>query len=395
MADVVFVFVRGPNREVYGGEISTITTAESIAARGHQAAFLVTAEDELSRELDRRHFSYEIVPVLDPFIGLRKAGLRGGLRRIAAIARVNAAAFRWARGRRSAIVHAAQVNGFLAVAFGAKLAGAKAIYHVRCTNGDKPTSLIEALSIVLSDRTITVSRSLRDFMIDTAPAFVRRLLAKRMEAIYNGFDFADMDRFRAANPRDACRAKLGIAGDELLLLLVGGIDPTKGQLPFLERAFAGVLAAVPKLRLVLVGGTEDPAFGAACRAAAAPFGDRVTFTGYLPREAVYRHYQAADILVLPSSREGLPRCAIEGAGFALPIVATAITGTIETVRDGETGYLVPLERIEEMTGHLVALARDLTLRARLGAAGAAYVRGEFGRERNAAEIDRVYRELVS
>ena len=67
---------------------------------------------------------------------------------------------------------------------------------------------------------------------------------------------------------------------------------------------------------------------------------RVRFLGH--RKDVPRLLAAADILVLPSSYEGLPNVVLEAMRFRKPVVATAAPGTTEVVVDGETGLLVPI-----------------------------------------------------
>jgi len=158
-----------------------------------------------------------------------------------------------------------------------------------------------------------------------------------------------------------------------------------------------VFAAVPELTITFVGGSKDDAYLEATRAALARAGiaERARFTGYLPKEEVYAHYRAADILVLPSEREGLPRNAVEGHAFGLPLVATAVVGTVEVVAHDESGFLVANDRLGDMIEPLVRLARDPALRERMGAAGAAHVRARFGLDRNVREIARVYHELLS
>ena len=52
-------------------------------------------------------------------------------------------------------------------------------------------------------------------------------------------------------------------------------------------------------------------------------------------------YAAADLVVLPTHREGFPRALVEASAMGIPIVSTRIRGCREAVADGETGLLVP------------------------------------------------------
>lgn len=397
-ADVTFVVVHGAVPEVYGGERSTLATASALRARGLTPRFLLTADDDLGRAVAAAGLEYEIVPVGDPFDGIRRASWRGRVEKLRGLLRVNAAGFRRAaRARRRAIIHTAGIPAFFASWLGGRLAGAKVIFHVRGASRNSVTRWYESVAILLADRTITVSESLRRQLLDTGAAWARPLLAPRTEAIYSGFDFHEMDAFMARTSRAAARARLAMPEGELNLLLVGGISRDKGQLRLIEEALPAAFAAVPELCITFIGGSKDDAYAAACHAALrrAGLAGRARFTGYQPLEEVYWHLRAADVLVLPSEREGLPRNAIEGHGFGLPVVATAIIGSVEVVRHGESGFLVPNDRVGDMAEPLVTLARDPALRARMGAAGAAHVRASFGMDRHVQEIARVYRELLS
>lgn len=89
------------------------------------------------------------------------------------------------------------------------------------------------------------------------------------------------------------------------------------------------------------------------RAAIAPLAGRVSFTGFVGPEHVRQHVADADILVLPSYREGVPRSLIEGMAAGRPAVATDVRGCRELVTEGETGWLAP-------AGDAPALAAALT-----------------------------------
>jgi len=394
MADVVFVFARDPSDEVYGGERSSIATAEALAAAGVESIFILTSDDELARELGRRGLPCEIIPVGDPLVGLRQAGLGELARRLYRLTAANLQVRRIVRRHHASLVHASKLNGLFVAGFGGRLARAKVIFHERAMS--RRTRLPQLLGALLAHRTVTVSPSLRDHFVGDAPPWLRPFLRKRVRPIYNGFDFAAIDAFIAATPRAAARAALDLEDDDVYALLVGRIGTDKRQLDFLNEVLPRVVASAPRVRLELVGGNEGSDYGAACHEAVERHGLRrhVSWSGYLSPEELFARYRAADLLVLPSWREGLPRAVVEGAAFGLPAVASAAIGSVDAIRHGETGYLAPVDRIADMAPPIVALVKDGALRERLGRAGAAFVRAEFSLDRNAREVRRLYQELT-
>lgn len=79
--------------------------------------------------------------------------------------------------------------------------------------------------------------------------------------------------------------------------------------------------------------------------------------------------KSADIVVLPSYREGLPRILIEAAAFALPIVTTDAPGCREIVEHGVNGYLVPVKNIDQLQSSIETLLDSPSLRREMGIAG--------------------------
>ena len=103
----------------------------------------------------------------------------------------------------------------------------------------------------------------------------------------------------------------------------------------------------------------------------------------------------ADIVVLPSYREGLPKSLIEAAACARPLVAADVPGCREVVTDGVDGLLVPAHDALALAHAIARLLDDPALAARLGAAARAKALAEYDERRIVAQTLDVYRELVS
>jgi len=99
--------------------------------------------------------------------------------------------------------------------------------------------------------------------------------------------------------------------------------------------------------------------------------DGVEFRGAVPDMAgVYRD---ADIFLLTSDWEGTPNVVLEASASGLPVVVTRATGTVDIVRDGQTGYVLDRNDQHGITSAIVRLARDSELRYRLGKEGRLFV----------------------
>jgi glycosyltransferase involved in cell wall biosynthesis len=85
----------------------------------------------------------------------------------------------------------------------------------------------------------------------------------------------------------------------------------------------------------------------------------------------------ADIAILTSEKEGIPRGLMEAMALGKPVVATNVLGTNELVVDQETGFLVPLEDQEAFNRCLLQLATDASLRQKFGQAGRARIASQF------------------
>jgi glycosyltransferase involved in cell wall biosynthesis len=142
-------------------------------------------------------------------------------------------------------------------------------------------------------------------------------------------------------------------------------------------------------------GPGYPDFVAEMHAAAGDLGldGVVTFAGHLPPEETRQRLASSDIFVLCSAWEGLPGAVMEAMAASLPVVGTDVNGTNELVKDGETGYLVPVDDVAALAEAIGRLVRDPELRAGMGAAGRERIL-EYSLERYADRKEAFYRRLA-
>ncbi|MEO6525567.1 MAG: glycosyltransferase family 4 protein [Gemmatimonadaceae bacterium] len=184
------------------------------------------------------------------------------------------------------------------------------------------------------------------------------------------------------------RLRAELAGDDStpLVLTVARLDAQKGVGFLLDAA-----AALPEAAFVIAGdGPERAALEA--RAEALGLDDRVRFLGH--RRDVPSLLAVADVFVLPSLYEGLPLSVMEAMAANVPVVATAIGGTDEIVRDGETGWLVAPGDGRALAAGIRAVLVDRERAVRIADAALDYVTREHSSAAMAAEVGRLYEELL-
>jgi glycosyltransferase involved in cell wall biosynthesis len=195
-------------------------------------------------------------------------------------------------------------------------------------------------------------------------------------------------------PRATSRLALGLSQHAFVTAVLGRISGWKGQ-----AVLARALDEEPlRIRgaIGLVAGDVWPGqerWEADLRAAGEGAGERLRLLGF--RDDLATIYGAADVVVVPSTQpDPLPNSALEAAAAGCCVVASAVGGLPEIIRDGETGVLVPPDDPAALAGALAALADDPERRAALGAAAASDVRERFAPELLAPRVMAVYDGLL-
>jgi len=179
-------------------------------------------------------------------------------------------------------------------------------------------------------------------------------------------------------PREELRRELGFQGPTLGF--AGRLTAAKA----LEAAFAA-LVQVEGVALAIAG--DGPDRGSLERTARElGLNGRVTFLGALSRERVLELFRAADASLLSSTWENFPHTVVEALAAGTPVIATAVGGVPEVVRDGENGLLVPAGDPAALAAAIRRYFGDAELRQRLRAAAAPSVE-DYRPEKLLAQIE--------
>jgi glycosyltransferase involved in cell wall biosynthesis len=189
------------------------------------------------------------------------------------------------------------------------------------------------------------------------------------------------------NPAPEMTALPDVAVEPNLFVFAGRLTAQKSLSTALE-----ALARLPEARLVLLGvGPERGPLER--RADELGLNGRVEFRGAQPRGEVLRALAAATAAVLPSAWENLPHAAVEALSVGTPVVATAVGGVPEVVKDGINGLLVPAGDVDRLAAAMALVAVDADLRARLAAAARPSV-AELSRERVYGRLEAILLEAA-
>jgi glycosyltransferase involved in cell wall biosynthesis len=225
------------------------------------------------------------------------------------------------------------------------------LHLVRRASGPLLPVLQSALrrAIANTARTICTSQAERDEL-----AALLRSPSRRLVVVRNGIEPppAPSDELRAA-----VRDELAIDAGDLAVLFLGELEQRKRPLDAIAAAQRARRDGAPVVLLVAGDGPQAEAVRAHAGEAVRPLGFRTD---------VPRLLAAADVLVMPSEREGLSFAVIEAMGSGLAIVVSDGPGNPEAI--GDAGIVVGLGDVDALAATLGELARDPAQLRRLGIA---------------------------
>jgi glycosyltransferase involved in cell wall biosynthesis len=239
----------------------------------------------------------------------------------------------------------------------------------------RATRLLNRWTSGMDDARFAVSEQVRD----SIPPHLRR----RVEVLVHGVEVEAIRSHLAR--RSAVRDEFGVPSGRTLIGTVANLTHQKAYPDLMAAA-----ALVPDAHFLAVG--QGP-LEAQLRAlhAESGLGERFRLLGY--REDAVRVLAGCDVFVLASRYEGFPVALMEALALGLPVVATAVGGVPDGVRQGVEGVLVPPAAPQELARALNELIADPQRRRRMGAA--AEHRGrDFDIRVPVAYLEDTYRRLT-
>jgi glycosyltransferase involved in cell wall biosynthesis len=234
-----------------------------------------------------------------------------------------------------------------------------------------------------------ISRLTHEFVAVSAD--VRRRLARyegvpghRINVVYNGT--ADAPRLDASE-RARLRRDLGLESSDIVVGLIGRLDPIKNPVLLLRSVAELTKSGVP-VRLLIAG--DGPLRSDIERAVVdLRLGDAVQMLGF--RNDTRRLMQILDVYALPSFSEGTSMALLEAMSAGVPAVATAVGGTPEILEYGVTGWLVPSDDLAALTDAI----REAAIRPDIRAGRAAAARKRYEGKYTAKHMLDRYRDIYA
>lgn len=239
---------------------------------------------------------------------------------------------------------------------------------------------LERIAAAHCDQIVSVSEFHRQWAVD-----LRVCDNSKIVAIPNGIP----DAACCATARWHMRCKLGLRDSDVMLLNAARLAPGKG-LDYLIEAVA-LLPKTLSFRLFIAGDgpQKNWLMGLTARFGAT---DRVRFLGH--RDDISQLLGAADIVVLPSLREGLSIALLEAMSSSKPIIASRIGSHVEVTAQNRAAELVPPADAKALSTAILSLSGDRSLMAVMGARARVAFESHYTERRMLDAYRRLYSDLV-
>jgi len=349
---------------VGGGEYSFLDLVSNLPA-DWQVLAVAPQEGELSSKLLEKKVNTRIIPLpaLRPW---NIANVLIGLHGYKNLCRKFRPHLIYANGSRAALY-----NGLIG-----QILNIPVIWHCRIVDKDP---YLDSVLCALSTFIITNSRA-------TAKRF-SPCISEKIKVVYNGVDLHWLKQTGISPPEL-------IRPDWKIILMVARASKCKRHDLALS-VFEKVATTSPHVHLICVGSKDhrEPQWWDHLqhRTKRSPFSNRIHWIGQV--KDIRPWYSAAHVLILPSDNESFGRVLVEAMACGVPVVTTRIGGVPEIVRQGQDGFLVKPDSVDEMVNAMKPLLNDKALKRRFVLS--AQKRAEyFSLDKHMMKILRVFNKTI-
>jgi len=229
-----------------------------------------------------------------------------------------------------------------------------------------------------TDKIVAVSQSVKNQLV------AKGISAEHIEVIYNG---TPREKYKKLDPEktEQLRKKFQLLPTDFVTGCVA--RPKRQQQVMKALSFIDV-----PLKVIFVGMERTSMMSDLEKNIPAIY--QIYYTGIILPEDAINYYPLFSIKILPSISEGLSQALLEAMAIGIPVIATAASGNLDLVKDGENGLLYENENSSELAEKIKLLLHDNTLRNRLIEAGKKTALEDFSLEKTVISYESFFESLI-
>lgn len=386
----ILLFITQGNKSTDGG----LRSISNVIRYMPLDAYIITNRETPLVENWRSHGAKVRIQEYDQYLS------SSGVAKIANLVASNLWAYRCVTSLKPLVVHTNDRAAFRSSVFGVWWAGFPVVNNIRDTAIDMSgfRRVKWLAEFALSDLVLMLSEEMcrrwtRLLGIQSLPDMIRSHFQNKLSYIYS---VVDLDRFRpVAKEKKAIRSDLGLYASPLLTY-VGSFAPKKNQISVIREVLPQLVHRYPNLKIAFVGdfNPSENTHADSCHRAVErlALSDNVLFAGY--RDDIERWYQAADMTLLASSKEGLARSMIESLACGTPMISFDVASAKEILEEHNCGVVVPYESYDQLVKAIMELWEEDSLREEMGIRGADTARALFDPEDISCKYQTLYKEVA-
>lgn len=292
------------------------------------------------------------------------------------------------------IVHTHSSKAGVVGRIAAKLAGVKIVIHTvhglpfhryQTTVKRNFYIWVEKISALFCNKIIAVTHTIID-------EFERLKIAERtkMVMIRSSFDLTIFSCSRELAL--TTRKRFSISENDFVVGKIARLSPLKGH-RFLLESLSMVKKELPKIKVLIVGDGELQE-ELETFVQHSGLNENVIFSGLIPPEGIPEIINCMDVVVHTSLLEGLARVLPQSIMLQKPIISFDLDGAHEVIQEGETGYLIEPQNINQLADRIIELGKDSNKANEFGRRGKELLGNEFCEKKMIDETDILYTRLM-